>query len=105
MDEYYRVSPIQMSEGSDLDSQGQPYFKQSRRKSGSDFGNIFISACDELKQRQASHTKVGVIPLAWRLRDKQVSEIRPFQRQEKGPEEVAASFGSAIFLDIHCVLC
>lgn len=63
MDEYYRVSPIQMSEGSDLDSQGQPYFKQSRRKSGSDFGNIFISACDELKMKTGiTHQSRGYTP-------------------------------------------
>ncbi|MBQ6133234.1 MAG: hypothetical protein IJI65_03705 [Lachnospiraceae bacterium] len=63
MDEYYRVNPIQMSDGSDLDSQGQTYFKQSRRKSGSDFGNIFISACDELKTKTGiTHQSRGYTP-------------------------------------------
>ena len=51
MDIYYRVNTVQMSADSNLDSQGQTYFKKSRRKSGSDFGNIFISACDELNQK------------------------------------------------------
>ena len=63
MDEYLRVTKIQMSDGSDLDSQGQPYFKQSRRKSGSDFGNIFISACDELKTNTGiTHQSRGYTP-------------------------------------------
>ncbi len=51
MDTYFRVNTVQMSADSNLDSRGQTYFTTSRRKSGSDFGNIFISACDELNQK------------------------------------------------------
>ena len=52
MDGYFNVTEVLNYSGHDDDSQGREIFKKSQRKgSSNDFGNIFTTACDELKQK------------------------------------------------------
>ncbi len=64
LDEYMRVISAVGSSEFKHDSQGMENFRKSRPKeSANDFGNIFKTACDELKQNQATHTKARVMTL------------------------------------------
>lgn len=65
LDQYaMRVSSVFNLSDINGDSSHQGIFRKSRRKESSiDFGNIFKSACDELKQHQATHTKARVMTL------------------------------------------
>ena len=60
----FRINSVINVSGSSYDSPNQEIFQKSRRKESSiDFGNIFKTACDELKQNQATHTKARVMTL------------------------------------------
>jgi len=51
MDGYFKVAEVFRFSESDDDSQGRVTFKKAQRKeSSNDFGNVFVNACDELKQ-------------------------------------------------------
>ncbi len=64
MDEYMRVISVIGSSGVGVGSRNKEIFGKSRPKeSANDFGNIFKTACDELKQNQATHTKTRVLTL------------------------------------------
>ena len=65
MDENIRISAIFNLSESDADSSfGMPYQPSRKKKSPAGFGKIFKTACDELKQNQAAHTKMRVLSLS-----------------------------------------
>ncbi|MBO6214699.1 MAG: hypothetical protein J6N76_04090 [Lachnospiraceae bacterium] len=64
MDEYFRVSAIFNLNGSASESFGVPYQNTRKKRSGPAFGKVFKTACDELKQNQAAHTKMRVVTLS-----------------------------------------
>ena len=65
MDEYFRVSAFFNLTGSDADSgYAAPYQSTRKKRSGPAFGKVFKTACDELKQNQAAHTKMRVYTLS-----------------------------------------
>ncbi len=64
LDAYMRVISAVGSSEFRHDSQGMENFRKSRPKeSANDFGNIFKTACDELKQNRATHTRTRVMTL------------------------------------------
>lgn len=66
LDEYLRVISAVRSSDVRADSQRREIFGKSQQKESSiDFGNIFRTACDELKQNRATHTKTRVMTLTW----------------------------------------
>lgn len=65
MDEYFRVSAIFNLTGSNADNGfAVPYQNSRKKRSGAAFGKVFKTACDELKQNQAAHTKMRVVTLS-----------------------------------------
>ncbi len=65
MDEYLKVSAVFHLSGSGDYSRGASAVRQvSSKNTKVDFGNIFRTACDELKQNSGTHTKTGVITLS-----------------------------------------
>ena len=65
LEELMGVSSI-INTSSDISgsTQHREMFKKSQqRESTVDFGSIFKTACDELKQNQAAHTKARVLTL------------------------------------------
>ncbi len=65
MDEYLKVSAVFHLSGSGDYSRGASAVRQvSSKNTKVDFGNIFRTACDELKQNAGTHTKTGVMTLS-----------------------------------------
>ena len=63
-DAYLRLISAVSSSGFKVDSQRAGDFRKAQqRESAIDFGNIFKTACDELKQNRATHTKTRVMTL------------------------------------------
>ena len=65
MDEYLKVSAVFHLSGSGDYSRGASAVQKVTSKNvKSEFGNIFRTACDELKQNAGTHTKTGVMTLS-----------------------------------------
>ena len=55
--EYFKVSAIVEYSGSEDSGQGQLIWHTRRRESSGEFGRIFRSACDELRQKAGESRK------------------------------------------------
>ncbi len=65
MDEYLKVSAVfHLSESGDYSRGASAVQKVSSKSTKVDFGSIFRTACDELKQNSGTHTKTGVMALS-----------------------------------------
>ena len=65
MDEYLRVSAVfHLSDSGDYSHSSSSSMKIQRKERSLDFGNIFKTACDELKEHAGTHTKTGVMTLS-----------------------------------------
>ena len=65
MDEYLRVSAVfHLSDSGDYSHSASSALKVQRKGGSLEFGNIFKTACDELKQNAGTHTKTGVMTLS-----------------------------------------
>ena len=65
LDEYLKVSAVfHLSGSGDYSTSDTSVHKVQRKFMSQEFGNIFKTACDELKQNSGTHTKTGVITLS-----------------------------------------
>ena len=65
MDDYLRVSAVfHLSDSGDYSHSATSTMKVQRKGGSVEFGNIFKTACDELKQNSGTHTKTGVMTLS-----------------------------------------
>lgn len=64
MEDYLRVSAVfHLSDSQDFSHSASSVMKVARKNHSLEFGNIFKTACDELKQNAGTHTKTGVMTL------------------------------------------
>ncbi len=64
MEDYLRVSAVfHLSDSGDYSHSSSSSMKVARKNRSMEFGNIFKTACDELKQKAGTHTKTGVMTL------------------------------------------
>lgn len=62
-DEYFKVSAVAEYAGSEDSGQGNLFWYSRRKESSNEFGSIFRTACDELKQDAGdTHQTEGYIP-------------------------------------------
>lgn len=62
-DEYFKVSAVAGFTGSEDSGQGNLFWYSRRKESSNEFGNIFRTACDELKNEPGiTHQTKGFAP-------------------------------------------